>query len=248
MNKNPWYQDWFNSPFYQVLYFHHNLAEAKQFIENLLTRIHPNPHSIMLDVACGTGRHSRILASKGFDVTGIDLSESSIQIARKFENDHLHFFRHDMRLPFWMNYFDFAFNLFTSFGYFESTRENENVIRTIANSLKKDGMLVMDYLNVHFAVAHLVSEEEKIIDGIVFKINRWHDEKFFYKKIEILSPGENQSQTFTEKVRKFNFGDFNEMFSFRKLQVIELFGDYSLNAFHKTESPRLILLAQKHKH
>lgn len=202
----------------------------------------------MLDVACGTGRHSRILASQGFDVTGIDLSEASIRQAREFENDHLHFFRHDMRLPFWMNYFDIAFNLFTSFGYFESARENENVIRTIANSLKKKGLLILDYLNVHYAEAHLVSEECKEIDGITFHIRRWQDEKFFYKKIDIDPGNDEATQSFTEQVRKFSFGDFNEMFSYRKLQVLELFGDYALGAYHTHESPRLILLAQKHRH
>ncbi|PWT97356.1 MAG: class I SAM-dependent methyltransferase [Bacteroidetes bacterium] len=248
MHKDPWYQEWFDSPYYQILYFQHNLAEAKQFIENLLTRIQPRPGSFVLDVACGRGRHSRILESRGFDVTGIDLSESSIQFARQFENEHLHFFRHDMRLPFWMNYFDLAFNLFTSFGYFESTRENENVIRTIANSLRKDSMLVLDYLNVHYAMAHLVAQEEKIIEGVLFKINRWYDEKFFYKRIEVIPPDKSQPQTFTEKVRKFYFGDFNEMFSYRKLQVIEIFGDYSLNPFNKNESPRLVLLAKKYVH
>ncbi len=90
----------------------------------------------MLDIGCGKGRHSVQLASKGFDVTGIDLSEHSITKAKKKENDHLHFFVHDMRLPFWINYFDYAFNFFTSFGYFKTRREHDNAIRTVAQSLK----------------------------------------------------------------------------------------------------------------
>jgi SAM-dependent methyltransferase len=62
----------------------------------------------MVDIACGKGRHSKFLAAKGFDVTGIDISTDSIQYAKQFETDNLHFFVHDMRLLFWINYFDYA--------------------------------------------------------------------------------------------------------------------------------------------
>ncbi len=86
----------------------------------------------MLDVACGRGRHSRILASKGFVVTGIDISFDSIAFAKQFENENLDFYQHDMRLPFRVNYFDYAFNFFTSFGYFKTRREHDDAIRTIA--------------------------------------------------------------------------------------------------------------------
>ena len=84
--------------------------------------LQPGPVTAMLDVACGKGRHSRFLAEKGYDVTGIDLSEYSIGEALKYEAENLHFYRHDMRLPFWINYFDYAFNFFTSFGYFQQPK------------------------------------------------------------------------------------------------------------------------------
>ena len=63
----------------------------------------------MLDVACGKGRHSKTLASLGFQVTGIDISFDSIQQAKQYESEHLDFYVHDMRLPFWGNYYNYAF-------------------------------------------------------------------------------------------------------------------------------------------
>ena len=66
-----------------------------------------------------------------------------------------------MRLPFRINYYDYAFNFFTSFGYFNTQREHDNAIRTIAQSLKKKGCLVMDYLNVHYAEDHMIHQSEK---------------------------------------------------------------------------------------
>src|SRR5215207_10157301 len=130
--ENQWFRQWFDSPYYHQLYFNRDEQEATAFLNQLIDHLQPRPGSFMLDVASGRGRHSKILAAKGFDVTGIDLSISSINEAKKYESDNLHFFQHDMRLPFRINYFDIVFNLFTSFGYFGTERENDNVIRTMA--------------------------------------------------------------------------------------------------------------------
>ena len=85
METTPWFKDWFNSPYYHQLYFKRDEAEAAKFIDKLIDYLKPPQGSLMLDVACGKGRHSRQLASKGFDVTGIDLSTDSIKEAKKYE-------------------------------------------------------------------------------------------------------------------------------------------------------------------
>ena len=110
-----WFKDWFNSSYYHQLYFNRDDREAEAFINKLIDHLQPSGDAKMLDVACGKGRHAMQLAEKGFDVTGIDLSEESIEEALRSENDRLHFYRHDMRHPFWINYYDYTFNFFTSF-------------------------------------------------------------------------------------------------------------------------------------
>ena len=199
----------------------------------------------MLDIGCGRGRHSVYLASKGFEVTGIDLSENSIEIAKENENENLHFFTHDMRLPFWINYFDYAFNFFTSFGYFKTLREHNNSIRTISQSLKPEGIFVIDYLNVHFEEDHLVHSSEIKINEVHYHITKWHDETHFYKKIIVEDEKLKVSQQFEERVAKFTFGDFVDMLSFQGMQVQEVFGDYNLNKYDIKKSPRMIIVAKK---
>ncbi|MBE7171731.1 MAG: methyltransferase domain-containing protein [Williamsia sp.] len=240
-----WFKEWFNSPYYHQLYFHRDEKEAAAFISHLLEHLQPAPGSRMLDVACGRGRHSKILAAKGFDVTGIDLSFDSIREARKAEADNLHFFQHDMRLPFWINYFHYAFNFFTSFGYFRTERENNNAVRTIASSLQSDGILVLDYLNVHYAEDHLVHITDKEIEGVNFHITKWFDETHFFKKIIVEDEQLNEPLVFVERVAKFTLGDFNDMFSFHHLQLQEVFGDYHFEPYHVKKSPRLIMVARK---
>ena len=245
MSEQAWYKDWFNSPFYHKLYFERDENEAAAFILKLIGHLKPAPGSFMLDIACGRGRHSRILAEKGFVVTGIDISLDSIAFAKKFENENLEFYQHDMRLPFRVNYFDYAFNFFTSFGYFKTRREHDDAIRTIANGLKPKGVFVIDYLNVHYSEDHLIRNDEKMINGTGYEIRRWHDETHFYKKIIIQDPLLIHPAEFTEKVSKFSFGDFNDMLSYHGLQVQEIFGDYQLGSYDVRTKPRLIIIAKK---
>lgn len=248
MLEKSWYKDWFASPYYHLLYKHRDDKEAVAFIERLIAYLQPATNSKMLDVACGKGRHSIALAEMGFAVTGIDLSFPSIEEAKKSEHELLHFFRHDMRLPFWINYFDYAFNFFTSFGYFRTKREHDNAIRTITQSLRKNGYFIIDYLNVHFAEEKGTNSQVTKIDDAEFHITKWHDEHHFYKQIQVIDK-ENISlkHLYTEKVAKFSLGDFTEMLSYQNMQIQHVFGDYQLNDYHLKNSPRMIIVAKKLK-
>jgi SAM-dependent methyltransferase len=245
MAEKEWYKAWFNSLFYHKLYFSRDEKEAQNFILKLLDFLNPEPRSRLLDVACGRGRHSKFLATLGFDVTGIDLSFDSIEFAKQFEKENLHFYQHDMRMPMWINYFDYAFNFFTSFGYFATRREHDDAIRTITKSLKPGGIVLFDYLNVHYVEEHLVHDEIKILDSTQYEIHRWMDENHFYKKISVSDPSIEVPQEYCEKVAKLSLGDFTDMLSFQGLQVMEVFGDYELNSYDVRKTPRMIVLGKK---
>lgn len=245
MAEQAWYKNWFNSPFYHKLYFERDEKEAAGFIQQLVKHLHPPAGARMLDVACGKGRHSKTLAALGFSVTGIDISPDSIAAARQYEKENLDFFVHDMRLPFYANYFDYAFNFFTSFGYFNTRREHDDAIRTIARSLKKGGCFTIDYLNVHHAEEHLVHNEVKTIGETVYDIHRWDDDNHFFKKITVTDPALKTPIFYTEKVAKFSPGDFTDMLSYQGLQVQELFGDYTFSPYDVRKTPRLIIVARK---
>ena len=245
MPEREWFRDWFDSPFYHKLYAEHDEKEAEAFIRKLVQRLQLKTGSRVLDVACGRGRHCKILAAMGFDVTGIDLSPGNIEYAKQFETDNLQFFVHDMRLPFWGNYFDHAFNFYTSFGYFRTRREHDAAIRTIARSLKPNGYLVMDYLNVHYCEDHLLPGITKHLNGTDYDIEKWDDEFHFYKKIRISDSSLKSPLEFTEIVEKFSLGDFTDMLSYQGMQVEEVFGDYQLNPYDVKKTPRLIVIARK---
>ncbi len=246
MPDKAWFRDWFNSHYYHLLYQHRDDQEAMEFIATLIKYLQPAAGARMLDVACGKGRHSKALADMGFDVTGIDLSAASIIAAKEQESDSLHFYQHDMRLPFWVNYYDYAFNFFTSFGYFKTRREHDSAIRTIAQSLQHGGSFIIDYLNVHYAEDQLEKSTMMQAGEVIFHISKWHDEHHFFKQIQITDPTHpTPHHLYTERVAKFSLGDFTEMLAYQGMQVQEVFGDYQLGRYDVRKSPRMIILAKK---
>ncbi len=246
MIQKAWFEDWFNSPYYHLLYKNRNDDEAQAFIERLISNLNPRTNARILDVACGKGRHSKVLADLGFDVTGIDLSEASIEDASKEGHDNLQFFQHDMRLPFRINYYDYAFNFFTSFGYFKTQREHNNALRSITQSLKKDGIIVIDFLNRKYISDRLEASATVESEEVTFLISKWQDENHFYKRIEVKENNEETVQLlYTERVAKFGLDDFKEMLSIQNAEVVSVFGDYNLGEYDEQNSPRLIMVGKK---
>ena len=116
--KIEWFDTWFSSPYYHILYKNRDFKEAKDFLDNLSVFLNLKPTDHILDLACGRGRHAIYLNKKGFNVVGVDLSEENISEARKFENEKLQFFTHDMIYVFKKNSFDYIFNFFHKFWIF----------------------------------------------------------------------------------------------------------------------------------
>lgn len=240
MQDGEWFINWFNSPYYHILYKDRDLKEAENFIDNLISFLKPPPGSKMLDLACGKGRHSIYLNKKGFDVTGIDLSNESIQYASEFENGRLSFFVHDMRRVLRINDFDYVFNLFTSFGYFDKEKDNTAVITAAATALRKEGVIVIDFMNVTKTLSGLTGTETKTVDSIDFHIKRYVAGGFLVKDIQFTDQG--KAYSFREKVKVITLDDFEQYFKKAGLTIKYLFGDYQLNIFDPEKSDRLILV------
>lgn len=236
---NNWFASWFDTPYYHILYKDRNYREAQIFMDNLTHYLNLPEKAKVLDLACGKGRHSIYLNQLGYDVLGVDLSENSILEAQKNTNDHLHFRLHDMRLPF-EEKFDGIFNLFTSFGYFESDNDNLKTLAAIKESLSEYGFAVIDFMNVNNVIANLVPEETKTVDGIDFHIKRYYIDDHIYKEIDFEDKGEKFH--FTEKVKALTLADFQQLMEEAGIYLLDTFGDYKLRKFHKTESERLIMI------
>jgi len=242
--QSDWFREWFGSPYYQILYQNRDEGEARAFVARLCTHLHPPPGSRMLDIACGEGRFAVQLAALGFDVTGIDLSHANIEKAKAQEQERLQFFVHDMRFPFYINYFDYAFNFFTSFGYFTHDRDHLMAAKSFAAALKKGGTLVIDYLNREHALQLMTPEETVDRGSYHFHISRRLERNHFIKDIRF-TDADGRERHYTESVAAFTPADFERIFAAAGLTVTETFGDYALHAYDPKTSPRLIIILKK---
>ncbi len=234
-----WFTSWFDTPYYHILYKERNYREAQIFMDNLTHYLNLPEKAKVLDLACGKGRHSIYLNQLGFDVLGADLSENSIAEASKNTNETLHFKVHDMREPFEEKY-DAIFNLFTSFGYFENDEDNLTTLKAIKDSLSEYGFAVIDFMNVNQVINTLVPEETKTVEEIDFHIKRYLKDGHIYKEIDFEDKG--QKFHFTEKVKALTLHDFEQLMEEAGIYLLDIFGDYKLKKFHKTESERLIMI------
>jgi SAM-dependent methyltransferase len=238
-NSENWFSTWFDSPYYHILYKNRNEEEAQVFMDNVTHYLNMPENGTILDLACGKGRHSIYLNKLGYNVTGVDLSENSIAIANESSNESLRFKTHDMREPMNETY-DAVFNLFTSFGYFDTYEDNIKTLKAIKDSINEYGFGVIDFFNADFIIENLVAEETKKIDGITFNIKRFVENKKVIKEIRFEDKGE--SFYFTEKVSAFTLSDFESMMEEAGIFLLEIFGDYKLRKFYKTQSERLIMI------
>lgn len=238
-----WFKTWFDSPYYHQLYKDRNDDEAQMFLRNLLDKLNPPKNAKILDLACGRGRHSRYLNSLGFDVTGADLSNASIEWAKQFENEHLHFVVQDMREKINGNQFNCIFNLFTSFGYFTDISDNYTVLSSVHEMLTNDGCFVIDFLNVSKIISTLKASETKTVEGLDFSIKRKVENGMIIKEINFVDKGTNFQ--FSEQVQAFHLNDFSSMLNESGFKITSVFGDYTMKEFNEENSDRLILICKK---
>ncbi len=193
-----WSTQWFDSPYYGLLYGHRDDTEAHAWVDTILGRWRLPAGSSVLDMACGRGRHALWLAIAGMRITGIDLSKESIKEARVRVPEGS-FLVHDMHEPLGGTHFDAAICLFTSIGYSNSETDDQQVFHSAFANIRPGGRFVLDHMNTQHVLANLVPKENRLIEGVDFHIVRELDGDILVKRIEVTDAGVRSS--FEERVR-----------------------------------------------
>lgn len=128
-------------------------------VEHILREAKPQAGARVLDLACGFGRHSLLLAQLGYDVTGVDITADYIADARETAAEmgleNVRFICSDIRELDFDAEFDLVLNLADgAIGYLENDTENSKIFDCIARALKSGGRHVMDIMNGDYADRH----------------------------------------------------------------------------------------------
>lgn len=199
----------------------------------------------VLDLACGHGRHSICLARKGFDVSGVDLNEGFIDIAKKEatnNNLNINFIQDNILNINYKNEFDGIILLFNSFGFFDNDDVN-TLLHKIKTACKTDGKIIIDIKNREHFPKELqpfyVMEKgaDLMIDRLTFNpIEGTTTNKRIYIK-----DGIRYDAPFT--MRLYNFTEFNHLIMQHGLRISEVLGHWNGSAFD-SDSRRMIAVLE----
>lgn len=238
--KTEWFERWFGEE-YIALYPHRNAAEAERVVSLIERTLRGTNVSRVLDLACGAGRHSKVLCRRWW-TAGLDLSEVLLKLAHR-EGVEAALVRGDMRiLPFRDSAFDLVVNLFTSFGYFSDDESHLHVVREVSRVTAQGGGFALDFLNTTRLRNALVPYDEREIGGQVIEQRREisEDGRFVIKRICLRGAGKE----FTERVRLFDPGDLSAMMTAAGFKVVATYGNYDGDPLGP-DSPRAIIFGVK---
>ena len=222
---------------------------AQVEVEKIISLLKINPGACVLDLCCGTGRHSLELARQGFQVIGVDRTLSYIKEAKKratAENLKIKFVQEDMRTYLSPETFDAVINFYTSFGYFENPEENKQVLNNVYLSLKPGGKLLIDVIG-----------REVFARIISFRQREWFEANgVFYlqesKPIENWEKIENRWIRFKDNEKKeiivihrlYSETELSSLLFEADFRTVDLFGELNGSPYDHT-ARRLIALAIK---
>ena len=152
-------QDWYETAFTGMSADMAWTERTGSEIDRALTMLRPEGGERILDLACGTGRHSLELVRRGFSVVGVEIGEELVEIARKdaaAQGLEAEFVQGDLRELDYEAEFDVVLNLNDgAVGYFETDEENHRTFEVISRALKPGGQNLIQVPNVLYARSHL---------------------------------------------------------------------------------------------
>ena len=242
-----WFEEWFDSPLYEKLYANRDEQEAARLVQLLEDTLQLEECSTILDLGCGRGRHAINLNKKGYDVTGIDLSEQAIATAREKAREmgleHIRFEVRDMRNPL-PEKFDAVVNLFTTFGYFKTDEENAVVFDSVKQMLEPGGIFVLDYLNAQHVKDNYRPSDKGEFHGIQYEIQRYLSNNSIIKEIEFSGEKIEGKKQYAERVKLYGLDWFQAHMTKRGFEIEHVYGDYEGSDFDPDSSSRLLIISR----
>jgi SAM-dependent methyltransferase len=227
---------------------------------------------LILDLACGTGRHLIGLSKEGYDVVGLDISLNLLRIAKsRWSGAQL--VRGDMRfLPFKPEAFSAAISMDTSFGYLPSEVDDMQSLSELRETVNHGGVFNIDVFNrerliLKYKTNRLIDfkwillptllKPNRFAKWILFRFFSWKeypsflllqkrtvdaDVKQLHDLWVIHDKEDGQIRVFSHSVRLYEMNHLQWMLENAGFTVSQVYGDYKGQSF-SSNSSRLILIA-----
>lgn len=247
MNKQKWVDSLFNDldTFWDEIVDARPTEKEVEFVERIV-----KPRGLILDLCCGTARHSILLRQKGRNIVGLDVSTNLLKIAKKRMKEKdvaLPLVRGEMRhLPFRANTFATVINMFTSFGYLPSTKEDIKSLKEVARVLGQNGSFLIDVANREHLIYAFKKKDWGVFPTFYMLEERVLDVKRskLHSRWILLDKSSGKASTFDHNLRLYALPLLRKMLRETGLIIEKAYGDYGEQEF-RIDSPRLIILAKR---
>ena len=223
-------------------------GNAEKEVEEILGLLAVPPGSAVEDLGCGRGRHSIPLARRGYVVTGVDLSDKMLGIARARalrEGVSVEWLREDMRVFRRPGAFDLCLSLFTSFGFFND-RENQRVLDNVGVNLKEGGILLLDLRNAGKGLSRLGDWDQtiEVPSGTLWMSVRFNRRTMRATAEHVLTRQDGIRISSAFDVRVYSMDELGMMLGKAGMRVKNFFGSLSGDPF-TDESGRMVIVSSK---
>ena len=161
---------------YDLLYEDKNYQEECNFVNSIFETYSKKKANSILDLGCGTGSHALLFADMGYAVTGVELSENMLEIARKKAADQkkcISFVQQDIRRLDLPQKFDAAVAMFAVMGYQTTNHDFEDTLTSVRRHLNTGGLFIFDVWFGPAVLTQKPTDRVKIIEQTDKKIIRY---------------------------------------------------------------------------
>jgi SAM-dependent methyltransferase len=244
----PWWEELFNDDFIRTMakITDTQIATEVDFIEESLGLA---KGAVVLDLACGTGRHAIEMTSRGYQVVGFDLSLAMLARAADEAQDRdqkINFVQGDMREMTFEETFDGVYMWNTSFGFFEEEK-NAAVVSNLRRALKAGGLLLLDVANRDYLARQSPSLAWFEGDGCVCMDEMhidWITSRMRVKRTMMLDDGRTKETDYS--IRVYGLHELGRILHDNGFRVTEVSGRVATpGVFFGADSPRILVVAEK---
>ena len=243
-----WFEDeTFWREMFPYMFDENRFAQAGEQVRKLL-KLTGVRRGAVLDLCCGPGRHSVVLAKRGFQVTGVDRTQFLLDKARrhaKSERARVEFVRSDMRNFVRPDMYKLALSLWTSFGYFNDKDEDRLVLRNIYTSLQKGGVCLIDVFGKErlAKVANSTTSSRSPDGTLLVQMHEIFDDWTRIRNEWIIVKG-NRAKRFKFHHTIYSGQELKTLLLEAGFAEIKLFGDFDGHPYG-LDAPRLVAVARK---
>ncbi|VBB08296.1 s-adenosyl-l-methionine-dependent methyltransferase [Lucifera butyrica] len=227
----------------------YSLAGTEQEVNFIANVLNLPLNAAILDLYCGYGRHAIELAKRGYQVTGLDVTQDFLDIAgqkAQEEGVSLSFRQCDMRELDYNRNFEAVINMFAAFGYF-TDEENAHVLNLISRALKPKGLFLIDLLNREWMVRNNLNRYWRHPSGeyvLSYKVELQNGIALMKRQLINQVTGKKTQYEFV--LRAYSLPEITSILVQSGLTLLTTFGGFD-GRDYGADSPRMIILAQKER-